>query len=223
MRLASRTYRTYSEGTSRRNGLRPNPADGVFDRCQTRRTCLEPRRRALGSQYVWVRDVVGVSLGQRVLAVEGLTPQKDVLLVLRCWNAWRCTDGVQVLVLDHGLEGLVTPARQQASVVDVDVCGNNKPPRIGRAGQRRAEELAHPAQDPVLPSPRRRARRRSSDPHDRRRVIRLAKAQSLAGFYSCVSWRHERHAGSLQVCSAQSIARGLRCRLYRLRRAGSNG
>jgi hypothetical protein len=44
------------------------------------------------------------------------------------------------------------------------------------AGQPRTEELAHPAQDLFLPEPRRRTRRRSSNPHDRQRMIKLAKA-----------------------------------------------
>jgi IstB-like ATP binding protein len=37
----------------------------------------------------------------------------------------------------------------------------------GQAGQRAAEELAGPAQDPLLPGPGLRARCRSSDSHDR--------------------------------------------------------
>ncbi|WP_274518818.1 transposase family protein [Streptomonospora alba] len=44
-------------------------------------------------------------------------------------------------------------------------------------GQRRAEEPARPAQDPFLPRPGLRTRRRSSDPHARHPVNRLAKAQ----------------------------------------------
>jgi hypothetical protein len=51
------------------------------------------------------------------------------------------------------------------------------PPRTERAGQRRTEELSHPAQDPLWAQHRRRAHRRSPDPHDRQRVIRLTKAQ----------------------------------------------
>ena len=55
-----------------------------------------------------------------------------------------------------------------------------RPPAwTGRAGQRAAEELAGPAQDPHQPQPSRRARRRSSDPDARRCLIRLAKAQCI--------------------------------------------
>jgi DDE superfamily endonuclease len=43
--------------------------------------------------------------------------------------------------------------------------------------QRRTQELAHPAQHPLQPQPRGQARRRSSDPRDRQRLIRLAKTQ----------------------------------------------
>lgn len=46
-----------------------------------------------------------------------------------------------------------------------------------RAGQHRAEELADPAQDPLQSRPGLRARCRSSGPHDRQHLIRLAKAQ----------------------------------------------
>lgn len=51
------------------------------------------------------------------------------------------------------------------------------PPWTRRAGQRRAEELAGPAEDPLQPEHSPPAHRRSSDPHDRQRMIRLAKAQ----------------------------------------------
>jgi DDE superfamily endonuclease len=79
------------------------------------------------------------------------------------------------------------------------------PARTGRTGQRRVEELEDPAQDPIQPEPGRRARRRSSDPHDRQRLIRLAKAQlvSRAGANAPTPPAARTHDGWSRMMSVQ--------------------
>lgn len=84
--------------------------------------------------------------------------------------------------------------------------GPRPPPRARRARQRRTQELARAAQDPVQPEHRGQAHHRGSDPHDHERVIRLTGSHSRSRHAAHPLTRQSSRLAQAQCPSIQCIS-----------------